>query len=104
MPEQPSVADTLRVVRGFLRLARKAVVDARHIEAMIEIDTLMQIAQIEAERQIAVLERAPGASRKELSRAILGRKTGWSGTHSERSQARHTASTALSLVDGFCLE
>ena len=53
MPHQPSVVDTLRVVTGLLRLARKAVIDARHIDDMIEIDTLMQIAQIEAERQIA---------------------------------------------------
>jgi hypothetical protein len=58
--DQPSVVDTLRVVRGFLRLARKAVVDARHIEAMIEIDTLMQVTQAEADRQIAVLERTAG--------------------------------------------
>lgn len=63
MPDQPSVVDTLRIVRGFLHLARKAVVDARHIEAMLEIDTLMQIAQVEADRQIAVLERAAGSSR-----------------------------------------
>ncbi|PZV39551.1 hypothetical protein [Mesorhizobium kowhaii] len=63
MSDQPSVVDTLRVVREFLRLARKAVVDARHIEAMIEIDTLMQIAQVETDRQIAVLERAAGSSK-----------------------------------------
>ncbi|UVK51583.1 hypothetical protein DBIPINDM_004871 [Mesorhizobium sp. AR02] len=58
MPDQPSVVDTLRIVRGFLSLARKAVIDARHVEAMIEIDTLMQVAQVETDRQIAVLERA----------------------------------------------
>ncbi|UVK46424.1 hypothetical protein BPNPMPFG_002068 [Mesorhizobium sp. AR07] len=63
MSDQPSIVDTLRIVRGFLRLARKAVVDARHIEAMIEIDTLMQIAQAEAERQIAIIERAAGLSK-----------------------------------------
>ena len=55
MSDQPSVADTLRVVAGHLRLARKAVVDARHIDAVIEIDTLM--AQVEVDRQIALLDR-----------------------------------------------
>jgi len=63
VPDQPSVVDTLRVVRGFLHLARKAVIDARHIEAMVEIDTLMQIAQVETDRQIAILERTAGLSR-----------------------------------------
>jgi len=55
---QPSVVETLRIVRGFLILARKAVIDAHHIEAIIEIDTLMQVAQAETDRRIAVLERA----------------------------------------------
>ena len=63
MPDQPSVVETLRIVRGFLRLARKAVIDARHLEAMIEIDTLMQVAQAEADKRIASLERAAGLSR-----------------------------------------
>jgi hypothetical protein len=56
--DQPSVVETLRVVKGLLNLARRAVMDARHVEAMIEIDTLMQVAQVETERRIAVLERA----------------------------------------------
>ena len=63
MPDQPSVVETLRIVRGFLILARKAVIDARHLEAMIEIDTLMQVAQAEADKRIASLERAAGLSR-----------------------------------------
>ncbi|QKC70505.1 MULTISPECIES: hypothetical protein [Mesorhizobium] len=58
MSNQPSVVETLRIVRGFLILARKAVIDAHHIEAIIEIDTLMQVAQAETDRRIAVLERA----------------------------------------------
>ncbi|WP_154674541.1 hypothetical protein [Mesorhizobium erdmanii] len=58
MSEQPNIVETLRIVRGCLTVARKAVIDARHIEALTEIDTLMQVAQLEAERRIAVLERA----------------------------------------------
>lgn len=63
MPDQPSVVETLRIVRGFLILARKAVIDARHLEAMIEIDTLMQVAQAETDKRIASLDRAAGSSR-----------------------------------------
>ena len=62
--DQPSVVETLRVVRGLLSLARKAVIDARHIEAMIEIDTLMQIAQAEVDKRITILERAAGLSKR----------------------------------------
>ncbi|TPM94537.1 hypothetical protein [Mesorhizobium sp. B2-1-3A] len=63
MSNQPSVVETLRIVRGFLTLARKAVIDAHHVEAMIEIDTLMQVAQVETDRRIAVLERAAASKR-----------------------------------------
>lgn len=63
MPDQPSIVETLRTVRGFLSLARKAVIDARHLEAMIEIDTLMQVAQSETDKRIASLERAAGLSK-----------------------------------------
>ncbi|MET2832594.1 hypothetical protein [Mesorhizobium shangrilense] len=62
LSDQPNIVDTLRVVRGFLRLARKSIIDARHIEAMIEIDTLMQMAEAEAQRQIAVIERAAAST------------------------------------------
>ncbi|WP_027059858.1 hypothetical protein [Mesorhizobium loti] len=58
MSDQPSVVETLRVVREHLRHARKAVIDARHLEATIEIDTLMQVALVETDRRIAILERA----------------------------------------------
>lgn len=64
MSDQPSVVETLRTVRVYLGLARKAVFDAHHVEAMIEIDTLMQIAQAETDRRIAVLERAAGLSER----------------------------------------
>ena len=63
MPHQPSAVETLRIVRGFLSLARKAVIDASHLEAMIEIDTLMQVAQAETDKRIASLERAAGSSK-----------------------------------------
>ncbi|BCG87060.1 hypothetical protein MesoLj113c_31700 [Mesorhizobium sp. 113-3-9] len=63
MSDQPGVVETLRIVRGFLSLARKAVIDARHLEAMVEIDTLMQVALVETDRRIAVLERASSSKK-----------------------------------------
>lgn len=56
MEDPDDVADTLRVVLGHLRLARKCIQDAGRLEALREIDTFINVIMIETERQIAILD------------------------------------------------
>ncbi|WP_258602681.1 hypothetical protein [Mesorhizobium sp. AR10] len=51
-----NLEDTLKVTIAGLRRLRKTVSDAGQIHAMQDIDTLLHLAQIEAERQLTALE------------------------------------------------
>jgi hypothetical protein len=53
MSETQSFIETLRSTRAALLAARKTILINGHLDAMVEIDTLLAVAQAETDRRIA---------------------------------------------------
>jgi hypothetical protein len=54
----PSLIDTLRQARDVLHQLRRKIAAAGHVESMQEIDSLVAVAEIEAERKLKESEKA----------------------------------------------
>ena len=57
MPNPPSLHDLLDHTCQMLRELRKAIAAAGHLEAMLEVDNLIAVAQSEAERKLGTIRR-----------------------------------------------
>ena len=63
MPQQESLLETLRSTSAVLLRLRKSITLSGHLDAMVEIDTLLAVAQTETNRHIATANLATGSSK-----------------------------------------
>ena len=63
MPQQESLLETLRSTSAVLLRLRKSITLSGHLDAMVEIDTLLAVAQTETNRHIATANLAAGSSK-----------------------------------------
>ena len=63
MPHRESLLETLRSASSALLRLRKSITLSGHLDAMMEIDTLLAVAQTETNRSIA-MAGLPSASSK----------------------------------------
>lgn len=52
MPKQPDLSDALRRTGLLILAIRKAIAETGHLEAMVEIDALLAVAQAESDRRL----------------------------------------------------
>jgi hypothetical protein len=55
---KPTLGETLRTTSAMLKAIRKMVGETGHLYDMVEIDTLINAAQVEADRRAAIVEIA----------------------------------------------
>ena len=58
--DQQSLVDLLRNVSVLLAAIRKSIAASGHLNEIIEIDTLLAIAQSESDKRVAVISRTAG--------------------------------------------
>jgi len=64
MADRRSLIDTLRSTSAILLAVRQSIFDNGHIQAMIEIDTLLAVAKTETDRRISIaISRTTGLSK-----------------------------------------
>lgn len=57
MPNKSNLVETLRTTSEALKVIRRRVAGSGHLAAMTDIDTLVQVAQEEADKMITSAER-----------------------------------------------
>jgi len=62
VPDKPTLVQTLRTTSEALRAIRKTVAKSGHIREMTDVDTLVQVAQVEAEKLIMMAEQPSARS------------------------------------------
>jgi hypothetical protein len=62
--DRESLMETLRSTSGVLLGLRKAIALSGHLDALAEIDTLLAVAQTEADRRIAMARLTAGLTKK----------------------------------------
>ncbi|KRB22498.1 hypothetical protein [Mesorhizobium sp. Root172] len=65
MTDMPTLAATLRATSETLKTVRNMVVQSGHLHEMLDIDTLVNVAQVEAERRAVIMEVT--SSRRQIS-------------------------------------
>ena len=63
MPQQESLLETLRSTSSALLRLRKLITLSGHLDAMVEIDTLLAVAQTETNRHITVANLTSGSTK-----------------------------------------
>jgi hypothetical protein len=63
MSDGQSLVETLRRTRTALLALRKSITASGHLDSMVEIDTLLAVAQTQTDKYIAVASQQSGLSK-----------------------------------------